>query len=201
VRYTVLRRLHLSRLQLPTRILLTCFVLSIDAALVVGSIKYVHRAEFSPAGAQRYWRGDGAAREGLPPLLTGEEDIEDGAGARSADAPPKSARFLVDTAHPHLFSVPIVLFILLHLLVLTRLPDAAKVALDLHAFVSFAATFGLPFWIAAEGRGATLFVTAGANLLLNFAAVSAILLFETWRRVPAGSHLDGEMRRSTAIGR
>ena len=122
-------------------------------------------------------------------------------------APPrKSFKYLVDTVHPHLFTVPMVLFLLLHLLSLTRLPEKVKVALDVHAFLSFAATFGLPFWIASSGRGAVLFVVSGASLLLNMLAVSVILLVETWRpdpdaRRPESGHPDGETRSSAIRGR
>lgn len=187
MRYTLIPKMHLSRLPLPTKILLTCFVLSIDVGLWVGSLKYTHRAEFSPSGATRYWAGDGASRDPGDALLPGEDEIAEPSPAgelRRAPSARKSTRFLVDTVHPHLFTVPIVLFILLHLLILTRLPDAAKIALHVHGFASFAATFGLPFWIAAHdvatGTGAALFVVAGVNLFASFALVSAILLFETW---------------------
>ncbi len=204
MRYSVLPRLHLSRLPLSTRVLLTCFVLSIDAGLWVGSLKYTQRAEFSAAGARRYWRGDeSAASDPSAAILPGESEIEEPGskiaepgGELHAAATRKSTKFLVDTAHPHLFTVPIVLFVLLHLLSLTRLPEAAKIALHLHGFASFAATFGLPFWIAGEGRGAALFVAAGVNLLANVVVVSLILLVETWR--PAGRS-DDEGPASDAI--
>jgi hypothetical protein len=57
------------------------------------------------------------------------------------------------------------------------------------AFASLAATFGLPFLVAARGAGGTAFVVAGANLLLSYVGVGAILLFETWwpRALPAES--------------
>jgi hypothetical protein len=199
VRFTLFRKLRLSNLQLSTRVLLTCFVLSIDVGLWVGSLKYTQRAEFSAAGAQDYWRGRGDAASGE--LLPGESQIEDAAATTPPASPRKSTKFLVDTVHPHLFTVPIVLFILLHLLSLTRLPEGVKVALDVHAFVSFAATFGLPFLIAGSGRGAAAFVASGVNLLLNVIVVSVILLFETWRRDPDARQRDGETRSSAIKGR
>src|SRR5262249_15276519 len=161
MRYAVIPGMHLSKLPLPTRILLSLFVVSILAALWVGSLKYTQRAEFTPGGATRWWHGDETAGDGLDAL------------ERGAAPPPerKSTRYLVDVVHPHLFTVPIVLFILLHLLILTRLPDALKIALHVHAFASLAATFGLPFLVAARGTGGTWFVVAGANLLLSFIGV------------------------------
>lgn len=180
MRYTLLPKMHLSRLPLPTRVLLTCFVLSIGAALWVGSLKYTQRAEFSAAGARRYLHGEdsrGAAGDGL---LPGEELIEEETDGLAPPAERMSPRRLVDVVHPHLFTVPIVLFVFLHLLILTRLPDGWKIALHLHAFAAFAATFGLPFWVARSGSGAALFAVAGANLLASFALVGAILLWETW---------------------
>jgi hypothetical protein len=184
VRYTLLPKMHLSRLPLPTRILLTCFVLSIGAALWVGSLKYTQRAEFSAAGARRYLHGeatgDSLGDRSSDGLLPGEDLIEEGADGLEPPAERMTPRRLVDVVHPHLFTVPIVLFVFLHLLILTRLPDGWKIALHLHAFAAFAATFGLPFWIARSGRGAALFAAAGANLLASFALVGAILLWETW---------------------
>jgi len=170
MRFTVIPGMHLSKLPLPTRILVSLYVVSVFAALAVGSLKYTQRAEFTPSGATRYWHGDAEAGDGLDAL------------ERGAPPPPekKSDRYLVDVVHPHLFTVPVVLFLLLHLLSLTRLPDAAKIAFHVHAFASLAATFGLPFLVAASGSGGTGFVVAGVNLLLSFVGVGAILLFETW---------------------
>jgi hypothetical protein len=187
MRYTLSPMLHLSRLPLPTRVVLTCFIVLIEAALVVGARKYTDRADFTPAGATRYFRGDAGSAEsaeddgsGHPePLLPGENLIDSAAAPEAS--PPKSTRFLVDVVHPHLFTVPIVQFILLHLLILTRLSDRVKIALTLHGFGATAATFGLPFVLAAGGGGAAWFILAGANLLLSFAGVGCLLLVELWR--------------------
>lgn len=184
MRYTLSPKLHLSRLPLPTRVLLSAFVLTIEAALVVGGLKYTDRAEFSPAGARAYWHGDDARAAAGEELLPGEAEIESGIAAPAPQVR-KSRRYLVDVVHPHLFTVPIVLFILLHLLVLTRLSDRMKIALTVHAFGSCAATFGLPFLLAATGGGALAFVVAGANLMASFAGVGAWLLLELWRAPPS----------------
>ena len=193
MRYTLSPKLHLSRLPLPTRVVLTCFVVMIEAALLVAAQKYGDRADFTPAGAQRYLHGDadGAAPSDAAPreeieLLEGESEIED--GALSPRSPRKSTRHLVDIVHPHLFTVPIVQFIFLHLLILTRLSDRWKIALTLHSFGSCAATFGLPFLVASSGAGATPFIVAGANLVLSFVGVGLLLLVELWR--PTGSARD-----------
>lgn len=189
MRYTLSPKLHLSRLPLPTRVVLTCFVVLIEAALLVGAQKYRDRAEFTPTGAQHYFHGDGARGEGTTePLLPGEDEIDGSVAPQQA--PAKSARLLVDIVHPHLFTVPIVQFILLHLLILTRLPDRWKIALTLHGFAATAATFGLPFVVAANGGGAGLFIVAGANLLLSFVGVGLLLLVELWRAAPSSSARD-----------
>ncbi len=195
MRYTLSPKMHLSRLPLPTRVVLTCFVAMIQAALLVASLKYSDRADFTPTGAQRYLHGDagGGPADAVAPskepsneddeLLPGESEIED--GALRVRSPRKSTRALVDIVHPHLFTVPIVQFIFLHLLILTRLSDRWKIALTLHAFGSCAATFGLPFLVAASGAGALPFLVAGANLVLSFVGVGLLLLVELWR--PAGA--------------
>lgn len=191
MRYTLTPKLHLSRLPLPTRVVLTCFVVMIESALLVASQKYSDRAEFTPSGAESYFHGDGAADAGSPPLLPGEDQIDDSAPAQPR--PAKSTRALVDIVHPHLFTVPIVQFILLHLLILTRLADRAKIALTLHGFGSCAATFGLPFVVAGSGHGAWLFIAAGANLLASFVGVGALLLVELWRAPPTAPASSGEV--------
>jgi hypothetical protein len=182
MRYTVLPRMHLSRLPRSTRLLLTLFVLSVLGGLWVATLKYTQRAEFTPGGAARYWRGDSPARA-ADELLPGEAQIEDSGtrdGLAVAAEPRKTTRFLVDVIHPHVFTIPLLLFVLLHLLILTRLTERAKIACHLHAFASLAATLALPFLVAGSGRGGLAFVVAGANLMLSFVAVSAVLLFETW---------------------
>lgn len=180
MRYTLSPKLHLSRLPLPTRVVLTCFVVMIQAALLVAAQKYTDRADFTTAGAQRYLHGEeGGATAKDDELLAGESEIE--GDALRVRSPRKSTRQLVDIVHPHLFTVPIVQFIFLHLLILTRLPDRWKIALTLHAFGSCAATFGLPFLVASSGAGATPFIVAGANLVLSFVGVGLLLLVELWR--------------------
>ncbi|MBL8840587.1 MAG: hypothetical protein JNL90_03550 [Planctomycetes bacterium] len=188
MRYTLSPKLHLSRLPLPTRILLSAFLVTLQAALAVSALKYTDRAEFTPDGARSYWHGEAPAAD---ELLPGEAEIDDApTAAARAPALRKSTRYLVDVVHPHLFTVPLVLFVLLHLLILTRLGDRAKIALTLHAFGSCAATFGLPFLVAASGTGALAFVVAGANLLLSMGGVALLLLVELWRAPPAGPARD-----------
>ncbi len=199
MRYTLTPKLHLSQLPLPTRLLLTGFVLSILAALWVGSLKYTQRAEFTPSGAQRYWHGEAeSGNESGGRIDDGIVDV-----GPDALAERKSTRHLVDIVHPHLFTVPILLFILLHLLILTRLRDGVKIALQLHAFASFAATFSLPFLVAGSGQGAGAFIVAGANLLLSFVVIGSILLVALWwprRQTTRSAHLTqpGGVRKTSA---
>ena len=206
MRYTLLPRMHLSRLPLSTRVLITAFLVSISAGLVVSSLKYTQRAEFTPSGAARYYHGDAnraVASESAPatdtPLLEGENQIEDRKPGLFPPAERKSLRYLVDTVHPHAFTVPVLLFILLHFLSLTRIPERWRIVFHLHAFASFLATFGLPFLIASHGSGAWLFVVAGVNLFASFFFVTAILLYETWIGRAPTSEREESPDRSTVV--
>lgn len=185
--YLTRQRLHLSLFHPLMKVLLSLYILSVGAALFVAALKYTDRAEWSSDGVAAYVHGDDAARDdpfGAP--------FEGLAGEPRAGL---TRRQLVDIAHPHLFSVPLVLFVLGHLLHLTRLPDALKLSINVAAFGSFLATFLLPFVVAERAALAPLLHAAGWVLMISFVLLCAVPLWETWLGRPPERGFDALPRR------
>ena len=176
--YLTRQRLHLSRFHPLMKVLLTLYIASVLAALWVATLKYTDRAEWSAQGARLYIAGDGAgARDPLADPLAGTpEGLSRHEGL--------SRRQLIDIVHPHLFTVPIVLFILGHLLHLTRLPDPLKLLLNVAAFGSFLATFLLPLALPRHPGLAPALIGAGTLMLASVALQCLIPLYETWLGKP-----------------
>lgn len=178
------QRLHLSLFHPLMKLLLSAYVLSVVAGLWVAALKYTDRAEWSPSGVELYVAGDVSA--------TAETDFGDpfagtlDGGGQAA----KTRRELVDIAHPHLFTVPIVLFILGHLLHLTRLPDWLKGAINLGAFASFLGTFLLPFVVTSQRALAPALFVCGWVLMLSTLALCVVPLFEMWFGKPGEQGFD-----------
>ncbi|HTE06387.1 MAG TPA: hypothetical protein VK824_09340 [Planctomycetota bacterium] len=184
--YLTRQRLHLSRFHPLMKVLLSLYILSVAGAVYVATLKYSERAEWSGGGVAEYVAGNGgadAAADAFGDPLAGTPE-----GRATHEG--LSRRQLIDIVHPHLFSVPIVLFILGHLLHLTRLPDWLKLAINAGAFLSFFATFLLPFVIRSERALAPLLVVSGCVMLLCFALLCIIPLWETWLGKPGERDFD-----------
>lgn len=87
----------------------------------------------------------------------------------------KSWHELLETAHFHLFSVPVVLLIVGHLVGLTRYPNAWKGGLITAAFVGFALNVATPFLIGKIAGPWPLLKLAG-NALLGLALPASCIL-------------------------
>jgi hypothetical protein len=151
-------------------------------------MKYSDRAAFTVQGLADYVHGEAGA---------GADDAfgDPFAGAEGRPREGLTRRQLVDIVHPHLFSVPIVLFILGHLLHLTRLPDGLKLTINVVAFASLLATFLLPFAVLDHPGLAPLLVVSGWALMGAFALLCAVPLYELWLGKP-GRGFDAIPRRN-----
>lgn len=172
--YLTRQRLHLSRFHPLMRTLLSLYVASVLAALWVAALKYTDRADWSPEGTRLYLQGDeGPSSDAFGDPFAGTADGE-------REHVGMSRRQVIDIVHPHLFTVPIVLFILGHLLHLTRLPDSLKALLNVTVFVACLGTFLLPLAVREHGGLASVLVTCGTLLVGGVALQCVILLYETW---------------------
>jgi hypothetical protein len=189
------QRLHLSRFHPLMKALLTLYIASVAAAVWVGTLKYSDRAVFSPAGAARYVSG--ADSRGGTPQRDAFGDPFAGTPEGVARDEGLSRRELVDIVHPHLFTVPIVLFILGHLLHLTRLPDRGKLAINVAAFLAFFVTFVSPLLVSDRAAIGWLLFGGGCTFLLSLALLCLVPLWEMWLGKP-GEGFDAMPRRESS---
>ncbi len=180
--YLTRQRLHLSRFHPLMKGLLTLYVISVALATCVAALKYSDRAEWSPRGAGVYVRG--ATQDGGAATLDAFGDPLAGTPEGSALRPALTRRQLVDIVHPHLFTIPIILFILGHLLHLTRLPDALKLGVNATAFLAFFATFLAPLVVEDRAVLGPLLFVSGTALLASLGAQCLVTLWELWLGEP-----------------
>lgn len=171
--YLTRQKLHLSMFHPLMKVLLTLYVLSVAGGLWVATLKYSERGEWSAEGVELRVHGSGEVGDDQAlgdPFAGLAPEVHEG----------MSRRELIDIAHPHLFSVPLVLFVLGHLLHLTRLPDWLKLTINVLAFVSFGATFTLPFLVLEHASLAPLLYVSGCTMLVSFGLLCVVPLWETW---------------------
>lgn len=150
-----------------TKVLLTLFLLTVLGGLGVALLQYYDRAGFGARGATEWVLGN--EDDPAPPEL------------RS----PKSYRELLSITHEHAFALPMLLFVLLHLVALTSIREGAKIALYVVAFLSLVGSLAGPWFIAYRGPGWTTLVRgAGAGLAASIGVSALLCLWETWLVLP-----------------
>ena len=172
------QRLHLARFHPLMKVLLTLYIISVLAGLWVASLKYTDRATWSVDGVTDYVAGSEELADddpfgGVFAGLEGEALFEG-----------KTRRELVDIVHPHLFSIPILLFVLGHLLHLTNLRDGWKLGINVIAFTSMLTTFLLPFAVIEHRGLAPILYGSGVAMFVSMLALCVIPLWEMWFATP-----------------
>jgi len=158
----------LSNANASTKVLLTAFLLAVLGGLAVALLQYLDRA-------------GGGSHENAVAWVRGNEDE---VRAREIMAP-KSYRELLSIAHQHAFSLPMLLFVLLHLVALCTIGERAKIALYVFAFGALGATMAAPWFVSYLGpEWAPLLRIGGTGLALSIAASALICLFELWLARP-----------------
>lgn len=160
---------HLSKLPLTTKLALTGFQVSVLAALTFSAIPiFEERTHFSPT----------EIRHNFAPGEVIEDESTHYYGQDRFPPAEKSDRQRYDIVHPHSFLMPILFFILCHLMEMTGAPRGLKVALYAAGFA------GMMFVIFAP-------VTLHRWPALSVGMLPALLClwvsFATMILVPAGS--------------
>lgn len=172
MRYFTSTGFQIASLPVGLKVVLSLYLVASLFGLVVSGAKFLQRMEPKPSSVQRYFQGD---RERRDPLLPGE-----GEG--------KSIRYLTDTTHPHLFTVPLVLLVICHLAHLTRVNPLFLGFLDLGAFTGFFLMFGAPWVLSVHpATFALLMILGGSLLTLCMALLCGIPLVAMWLRPARGS--------------
>jgi len=111
---------------------------------------------FRPADTSAYYRGDEAG-----------------------ETYPKTTRELVETAHFHVFSMPIVFLVVGHLMGMTRFGNASKSVLISGGFLGVLLNIAAPFLILHAGSAWALGKLAGNILMaVSLVSMSALALWD-----------------------
>ncbi len=150
-----------------TKVLLTCFLVFTLAGYVVAMLYFHDRTGLEIEGMKRYYQGD-------------EE--------RMVFA--KSRAELIAITHPHAFSMPMLLFILCHLVALCRIPEWAKSTLYVLSFGSAACVLAGP-WLTTyySASNAWFLAISGWVLTLAFLAITLLPMVEMWLPRRAGERI------------
>ncbi|MEE9127065.1 MAG: hypothetical protein V3U11_07985 [Planctomycetota bacterium] len=172
MRYMTSSGFHISSLPSGLKLVLSLYLIANLFGLVVANAKFMQRMEPTPSSVQEYYQGDAEGAD--PQVIPG-----DGEG--------KSVRYLTDTTHPHLFTVPLVLLVICHLAHLTQLSQLLLGLLDLGAFLGFFLMFGSPWVLSVQPTTFALLMIVGGSLLtVCMGLLCVIPLFAMWspRSVP-----------------
>src|SRR4030067_1781572 len=118
------------------------FLSIITLAVGLGFLNYYERTGFSQEKAVRYYCGDEG--EDLDKPLSEEENrarLEEGL------AFPKSYRELLEVTHAHIFSIPIVVFILSRILAMTHSREGLKITIYGVSFMGIILNLAAPWLI------------------------------------------------------
>lgn len=152
---------RLNGLPFALRMILSLYLLVTLLGFAIATLKYAVRGFFISEGGKHYL-GDG--------------EIE---MAKGLD-------FYVDTVHPHLFTVPLVLLVLCHLYQLCRGPQWLKNSLYLTAFGGLGLTFFLPWlllWQPTWGSWVPwLILFGGLSLIVSGILLCVLSLVDLWSR-------------------
>ncbi|TFH26090.1 MAG: hypothetical protein E4H00_11045 [Myxococcales bacterium] len=132
--------------------------------------------------ADQYYGGDVAPVESADvdggPALVLPPDGED-----LAAFDPMQRRKLLEVTHFHLFSMPVYLLILSHMYMLSRSRKKAKAVWIASGSVGTLLHLAAPWLVAHDCAGAVAtYAISGALLLVSYAVMSVVPLWEMWRR-------------------
>lgn len=159
------------------------FFLSITAIAVgIGFLNYYERTEFSPQKTIRYYCGD--EEEDFDASLSAEEiesKLEEGMFF------PKSYRELLEVTHTHIFSIPIVVFILSRILSMTHAREMLKITVYSVSYAGIILNLAAPWLISYVCHHfVAAFIISNILLVLSFGAYIFIPLYEMWFRKDHG---------------
>jgi hypothetical protein len=167
---------HLSRLPVTTKWALTFFDLSLLAALVfVGVAVFAERT--------------GYTRQGVEVNVVGTDHLQEKGVVVDQEVAAKTKRQLYDIVHPHSFLMPVIFFILCHLMEMAYAPKGLKIALYVGSGASMILVTFAPLLIRASLGFAVLLVPATVILLVSFTVMIVAPAVQMW--FPRGRSVPG----------
>lgn len=148
---------------LPMKIALTSFVIFILLGLVSSIALYHNQFEFDADEAGTYYRGN-ADKQNVETFHV-----------------KKSYRELLETAHFHLYIMPVVYLAFVHLYFLSHQPEWEKTLMALATFIGLFLEVAAP-WLVRYGGGewAKLFWVSGFTITIPTLWMALICLLELW---------------------
>lgn len=167
--YLAIPHYHLSRLPVTTKVALTIFSVSLLSAVVfVAAAVFAERTGYTPTGVQANYGGS--------------ERLAEERGIRTERFhAEKSKREVYDIVHPHSFLMPVIFFILCHLMEMAYAPRWAKLALYLVSGLSMLTIVFSPLLIWSSLSLAPILVPAVVAMLLCFAVMTVVPTWQMWR--------------------
>jgi hypothetical protein len=157
----------LANAKLHTKVLVTLFLLTVLGGLGIAWLQYTDRAGTTDRGATEW-------------VLGNEDDP-----APTEFKEPKSYRELLALTHDHAFSLPLLVFVLLHLVALTPMPAWSKIALYAAGFGSLTGALGAPWLVAyVSPDWAWLLRASGVMLFATIALSVLVCLVDMWLLAP-----------------
>lgn len=159
---------HLSRLPVTTKWALTVFYAMVLAALVFAAV---------PLFGER----TGYTRRGVEVNVAGTDHLQDRGEIVEREVAGKTTRQIYDIVHPHSFLMPVIFFILCHLMEMSYAPKAAKIALYLAAGAATLLVTFAPLLIHASLKFAIVLIPAVVTLVLTYATMIFVPAVQMWR--------------------
>jgi hypothetical protein len=180
----------LYRSQTNTKILITLFLFSILAAFGFAGLNIYDKVGRSTSGgaAHRYgpekMRDESALNVGISP--SEELPIEDASDDTLSPAEPLAARMnrfgsLMDITHPHIFQIPIVLFVLAHFLMRTRASEWFKLTNYIASFGGMASFIAAPWMVRYWSIQWTPLLYVGASAMgVSALTMTLVPIWDMW---------------------
>ena len=182
---------HLSKLPLTTKVGLTVFYLSLSAGFIFVGMIYFPRILEDPKEQSKNMLkqeiGDVAATRNhfAPQEMTREVMKKQGAPSKDIDEAVETnrkgqERKAYDIVHPHSFLMPVIFFILIHLVEMTTLWHRAKIPLYVGSGIAMIVTVFAPLIVLNAPGLAPFCFGAMYVMLLAFLAMAMGPMYQMW---------------------
>ncbi len=164
-----------------TKILISSFLVTMLIAIGVAELN----------NYDKVWR----ARDGVVQRYGPETEADPDAPLAPGDLMARMNTFsaLLDVTHPHIFEIPLVLFVLAHFLMRARAPEWVKLSCYLTSSLGALAFIGSPWLVRyVSARGAAFFHLGSAMVGLSALVMIVVPLWDMWSPPPPR----GRSRRS-----
>ncbi|TLD41446.1 MAG: hypothetical protein JETT_2293 [Candidatus Jettenia ecosi] len=170
-------------LPVSNKIFFTFFLFIIAIAVGIGFLNYYERTGFSPVKTIRYYCGDEEEEFDMSASMEeNQSKMEEGLFFA------KSYRELLEVTHTHIFSIPIVVFILSRIMAMTHTREGLKITIYSVSFLGILLNLVAPWLIRYVCHHFVItFIISNVLLTLSFGAYIFIPLCEMWLKRGHGS--------------